>query len=65
MDQDAFEERAAILEYCAGISRREAEKQARQAQHRPAQPAELPEAKQTPGYLAFRDTWHNRKRKLF
>lgn len=63
MDEEAIEERAAILEYCAGMSRREAEKQARQCQT--AEPAPLPqEEKQTPGYLAFRATWHSRRRKL-
>lgn len=66
MSDEDFEERAAILEFCAGMSRAEAEAEARQQPHRLAAPPPLPRQEmQTPGYMAFRDKWHSRTRKHF
>ena len=47
---EAFEERAAILEYCAHLSRAEAERQARELACRAAAPVE-PVAARTQGDL--------------
>jgi hypothetical protein len=64
--QEAFEERAAILEYCFHLPRREAEAQAREQLVPAVPPPLLPqEDKRTPSYMAFRDKWHNRTRKHF
>lgn len=61
MDKEAYEERAAIMEFCAGMSRSEAERLARLGPVRKTEPPPLPRAdKQTPGYLAFRETWHQK-----
>lgn len=55
-DQETWEERAAIMEYDAGLPRARAERMAR----RGLQPSsglitEPPADRQTPGYLAFRE----------
>ncbi|WP_435626966.1 hypothetical protein [Candidatus Ferrigenium straubiae] len=71
MDKEAFEERAAILEFDAGMPRAMAEARARQPvacavrTARSAPPPLPQEDRQTPGYMEFRDKWHSRTRKLF
>lgn len=48
--QEAFEERAAIMEFCGGLKRAEAEARARIAL--------LPPEKMGRGYAAFINRWH-------
>jgi hypothetical protein len=61
-NQEAYEERAAIMEFDAGRSRTQAERRARrELQHHSAAPHEPPVERQTPGYLAFREFWRGKK----
>jgi hypothetical protein len=53
--QEAYEERAAILEYDAGYPRKEAEAKARRML--PPQP---PPEKNSPQYRAFQKFWHKK-----
>lgn len=54
--QEAFEERAAIMEYCGGLPRARAEALAL-LEMMPA------EKKTSPGYAAFREAWQKNRRK--
>jgi len=56
--QEAFEERAAIMEYCGGLSRAAAEAAARKAL---TVTAPLPPEKQGKNFTEFREFWKNRK----
>ncbi|BBE51185.1 hypothetical protein OYT1_ch1638 [Ferriphaselus amnicola] len=59
-EQEMFEERAAIMEFYGGLTRAEAEARARQAL--PPTTPELPTAKATAGYLAFKEFWHHQRK---
>jgi hypothetical protein len=60
--KEIWEERAAIMEFDAGMSRAQAERRARrELQHSPACSTEPPVERQTPGYLAFREFWRGNK----
>lgn len=54
--QEAYEERAAILEYDAGLPRKEAEARARRTLPPPVPPPE----KISPQYLAFIEHWYKK-----
>jgi len=56
--QEAFEERAAIMEYDGKLPRKEAEAKARKALSTPLPPIE----KQSKQYTAFREFWHTTRR---
>lgn len=58
-DQDAYEERAAILEYDHKLPRREAERRARKMLEKPAP---LPPAKTGKNYTEFQAFWKNRNK---
>jgi hypothetical protein len=62
MNTETFEERAAIMEFDAGMTRTQAERRARrELQHHSTTPHEPPPERQTPGYLAFREFWQGKK----
>jgi hypothetical protein len=56
--QEAFEERAAIMEYCGKLPRPVAEALARKAL---AAAIRVPPEKMGAGYVAFREFWHPKK----
>ncbi len=58
-DKEAFEERAAIMEYCGKLPREKAEAAARKALTVIPQP---PPEKQGPRFTEFKEFWNNRKR---
>jgi hypothetical protein len=61
-DTEVFEERAAIMEFDAGMSRAQAERRARrELPYSAACSTEPPAERQTPAYLSFRAFWHGKK----
>lgn len=54
--QEAFEERAAIMEYCGGLTKQEAERRARLL-------LMSPEKQNGQGYSEFREFWKTGKRR--
>jgi hypothetical protein len=58
-DKEAFEERAAIMEYDGKLSRRIAEQLARASLQKAAPP--LPPEKQGKHYTEFREYWRSRQ----